>query len=178
MTRDELEHAIRAACDVAEDQEIWVFGSQAILAEYPDAPEQLRQSVEVDVSPRNHPERVDRIDGALGELSRFHETFGFFVHGIAIEAAALPPGWQDRAIPVSGRGSTPATGWCLEAHDLVASKLAAFRAKDREFARVLLVEDMISPTLLLERVGELPVTQDRRSRLLGWLESLVQNLGD
>lgn len=70
MTREEeeLEHAIRAACDVAEDQEIWVFGSQAILGEYPDAPERLRQSAEADVSPKNYPERVDQIDGALGEL--------------------------------------------------------------------------------------------------------------
>jgi len=41
MTRAELEHAIRAACDVAGDPEIWVFGSQAILGEHPDAPTRL-----------------------------------------------------------------------------------------------------------------------------------------
>jgi hypothetical protein len=38
MTREELVHAIRAACDVAQDPEVWVFGSQAILGQYPDAP--------------------------------------------------------------------------------------------------------------------------------------------
>ena len=53
MTRAELEHAIRAACDVAGDDEIWVFGSQAILGEHPDAPPDLLQSMEVDVAPRN-----------------------------------------------------------------------------------------------------------------------------
>jgi hypothetical protein len=31
MTREQLEHAIRAACEVSEDSEIWIFGSQAIL---------------------------------------------------------------------------------------------------------------------------------------------------
>jgi len=31
MTRDQLEHAIRAACDVSKDAELWIFGSQAIL---------------------------------------------------------------------------------------------------------------------------------------------------
>lgn len=31
MTRSQLEHAIRAACEVANDTELWVFGSQAIL---------------------------------------------------------------------------------------------------------------------------------------------------
>jgi hypothetical protein len=53
MTRDELEHAIRAACDVTDDDEAWVFGSQAILGQYEDASEELRMSVEVDIAPVN-----------------------------------------------------------------------------------------------------------------------------
>jgi hypothetical protein len=53
MTREQLEHAIRAACEVSEDSEIWIFGSQAILGEFPNAPEELRASVEVDVQPKN-----------------------------------------------------------------------------------------------------------------------------
>jgi hypothetical protein len=52
MTRDELEHAIRAACEVAEGAEVWVFGSQAILGQFPDAPTELRQSAEADVAPK------------------------------------------------------------------------------------------------------------------------------
>src|SRR5688572_31372722 len=80
MTRYQLEHAIRAACDVSGDTEVWVFGSQAILGEHPDAPAGLRRSVEVDLAPRNFPERVDEIDGVLGELSLFHETHEFYVH--------------------------------------------------------------------------------------------------
>ena len=71
MNRDQLEHAIRAACDVSEDCELWVFGSQAILGEFPNAPESLRASIEVDVQPKNQPDAVNAIDGALGELSLF-----------------------------------------------------------------------------------------------------------
>jgi hypothetical protein len=37
MTREQLEHAIRAACDVTGDNEVYVFGSQAILGQYPEA---------------------------------------------------------------------------------------------------------------------------------------------
>ena len=48
MTREQLEHAIRAACEVSEDSEIWIFGSQAILGEFPDAPEDLRASIEIE----------------------------------------------------------------------------------------------------------------------------------
>ena len=58
MSRDQLEHAIRAACDVSGDTEVWVFGSQAILGEHPDAPESLRMSVEADIAPKNLPDRV------------------------------------------------------------------------------------------------------------------------
>ena len=68
MTREQLEHAIRAACDVANDTELLVFGSQSILGEHPDAPNDLKASVEVDLQPRNKPDAIDRVDGALGEL--------------------------------------------------------------------------------------------------------------
>lgn len=96
MNREQLEHAIRAACDVSGDRELFVFGSQAILGQFPDADEQLRRSIEVDLSPKNKPETIDRINGALGENSAFHQTHGFYVHGVSVETAALPEGWKER----------------------------------------------------------------------------------
>ena len=59
MNRNQLEHAIRAACDVAGDTELFVFGSQAILGGFPDAPEILRRSIEVDVQPKNFLENTE-----------------------------------------------------------------------------------------------------------------------
>ncbi|MCC5933715.1 MAG: hypothetical protein LAT75_11615 [Candidatus Cyclonatronum sp.] len=94
MNREQLEHAIRAACTVSEDEELIVFGSQAILGQYPDAPPELRRSVEVDVSPVNKPEAVDKIDCALGENSPFHKTHGFYVHGVPVETTVLPKDWK------------------------------------------------------------------------------------
>ena len=114
MTREQLEHAIRAACDVANDTELIIFGSQAILGEHPDAPPDLRASVEVDIQPLNRPEAVDLIDGNLGELSLFHETHGFYVHGVSIESATLPCGWEGRTIPVQHAQATRGNvGHCL-----------------------------------------------------------------
>lgn len=69
MTFQQLLHAMRAACEVSGDNELWIFGSQAIPGVYPEAPEDLCTSIEVDVQPRNFPERTMIIDGALGELS-------------------------------------------------------------------------------------------------------------
>lgn len=128
MTREELEHAIRAACEVAEDDAVYVFGSQAILGQFPDAPPALRQSMEADVAPKHRVDRVDNIDGAIGELSAFHHEFGFYVHGLPIEAARLPDGWEDRVIAVCHPVEHGAKQGC-------ASKLMTWRrASWRRFA--------------------------------------------
>ncbi|RJQ51527.1 MAG: hypothetical protein C4530_19975 [Desulfobacteraceae bacterium] len=177
MTRDQLEHAIRAACDVSGDTELWIFGSQAILGEFPNAPESLRASLEVDIQPKNCPERTDVIDGALGELSQFHQAHGFYVHGIAIESATFPHGWEKRTIhvsdPVSTRGNS---GLCVEAHDLAASKLVAYREKDKEFVRTLLIEKMIDPSILTKRIRLLEVKGPLRERLINWVEISAKEL--
>lgn len=172
MTREELEHAIRAACDVAGDDAVYVFGSQAILGQFPDAPPALRQSVEVDVAPVSSLDRVDDIDGSLGEGSQFHATFGYYVHCLPIEEAAkLPAGWKDRVVTLrDAAGTLGKTGLCLEVHDLAASKLAAFRDKDRDFVRVLLVEKLIHPRTLATRIRTMDVSGDVRERCLRWAE--------
>lgn len=54
MRRTELEHVIRAAADVAGDNELVIVGSQAILGQFPDAPESMLVSREADIYPRNH----------------------------------------------------------------------------------------------------------------------------
>ena len=128
MTREQLEHAIRAACDVAQETELYIFGSQAILGQYPDAPELLRMSVEADVAPKNFPDRADMIDGNLGELSMFHETHGFYVHGLQITAATLPAGWESRTIKVQSRGTR-------EKHRLVSGRTRLGGEQTRSVSR-------------------------------------------
>jgi hypothetical protein len=174
MTREELEHAIRAACDVAKETEVYVFGSQSILGQYPDAPEALRMSAEADMAPKNFPDRADLIDGSLGELSMFHDTHGFYVHGLDISAATLPAGWKERTIRVQSRATRQNIGWCLEGHDLAASKLVAFRDKDREFVRVLITERMVSSDELAARIRMLPAGDT--DRLLAWVKITAAEL--
>jgi len=179
MRYDQLEHAILAACDVSGDTELLVFGSQAILGSCPDAPESLRASVEVDIQPKNRPEMTDDVDGALGQDSQFHATHGFYVHGISIESSTLPEGWSNRTIevshPIRTRGNR---GLCLEAHDLAASKLVAYREKDRIFVATLLDERLIEWQTLLERIGTLPVESRTRERLKKWVEITVAEIDD
>jgi hypothetical protein len=182
MTRDQLEHAIRAACDVAEDSEVYVFGSQAILGQFPEAPEALCQSAEADMAPVHAITNVDLIDAMLGLDSHFHRQFGFYVHGVPITAAVLPAGWERRAIPVQNANTREMIGWCIEAHDLAASKLVAHRVKDLDFVRVLLGEDLVRARKLRLRITQLPATPGRldeahRARLLNWLAGALADIG-
>ena len=178
MTREQLEHAIRAACDIIGDDEVYVFGSQAILGTYPDAPAVLLRSIEVDISPRKRVERAEAIN-SIGEESMFHRTFGFYVHGIPItESATLPRGWQQRTICISNANTNGRKGHCLDGHDLAASKLVAHRDKDRDFVRELLGERMISSRKLVSRIRLLPVEAKQRERLVQWVHVTVRDLAE
>jgi len=94
MTRAALEHLLRAASAITNEREFVVIGSQAILGPLPAAPEALLVSIEADLYPRYAPEKADLIDGAIGELSMFHQTYGYYAHGVDDTTAVLPAGWQ------------------------------------------------------------------------------------
>lgn len=151
MTRSELEHLIRAAGAIADDREIVVIGSQAVLGQFPDAPATLLASMEADVYPRNRPERADLIDGAIGEGSHFHEQFGYYAQGVGAATATLPKGWQKRLVLVKNANTGGIAGLCLEVHDLAISKYVAGREKDLSFTSALARHAMTRKETLLER---------------------------
>jgi hypothetical protein len=47
----------------------------------------LLTSQEADIYPLGDPAKSDLIDGTIGELSPFHETFGYYAHGVGPETA-------------------------------------------------------------------------------------------
>ena len=101
MRREDLEHLIRAAGGVTGSRRIVVIGSQAILGQFPqNAPPRTTLSVEADLLPLDAPEKWELVTGSLGELSPFHDTFGYFGDGVSLDTATLPKGWQDRPIRI------------------------------------------------------------------------------
>lgn len=155
MDRLQLEHVIRASADVTGELEIVVVGSQAILGSVPDPPEELTRSMEADVFPKDHPELADQIDGNLGEFSMFHETYGYYAHGVGPETVKGPQGWLDRLVPVTARtlDGRQARGLCLEKHDLVLAKAAAGRERDWEFVEDAMRHALLDPAVLRRRMG-------------------------
>jgi len=173
MNRFQLEHVIRAAAGNANVRDIVVIGSQAILGKHPEAPAELLQSMEADVFPLDAPERSIVIDGAMGELSLFHETFGYYAHGVDESTAVLPLDWKARLVRIENENTMGARGWCLEAHDLAVSKLAASREKDLEYVRALVRLGLVEPAIVRLRLAETPaLTPSARalanSRLESW----------
>jgi hypothetical protein len=165
MTREQLEHVLRAAAAIAQENSLVVVGSQAVLLPFPNAPQALLASREVDLYPALHPQRADLIDGAIGAMSSFDETFGYHADGVGPETAVMPADWMDRArLYYIGE----VTAICPDLHDLAVSKCAAGRDKDAEFVRVLLKERMIEAEILLQRIELLDDAAYAVGSILAW----------
>ena len=152
MKRSDLEHLIRAAGRIAGERELVIIGNQAVLGQFPDAPPALTRSMEADMYPRTRPDLADRVDGAIGEGSRFHEEFGYYAQAVAPDTATLPRGWGRRLIRIENANTGGYAGLCLEVHDLAISKYVAGREKDLEFTRELARHEMTKNETLLARL--------------------------
>ncbi len=155
MKRADLEHVIRAAGSIANVRELIIIGSQSILATFPDPPPELTVSLEADLYPADAPEKADLIDGSIGEKSPFHETFGYYAHGVRPETATVPSGWKARLVPIRNQNTNDITGRCLSVPDLVISKLAAGRPKDFDFVRAAFRHKLLEEADLRPLLAEL-----------------------
>lgn len=93
MKWEQLTHVLRASAAITQDTSFVVIGSQAVLLSHPNAPAELLLSNEVDLYPALRPERADLIEGAIGQLSMFHDTFGYHADGVGPETAKMPADW-------------------------------------------------------------------------------------
>ena len=183
MRRDQLEHAIRTACQITGALEVIVVGSQAILGTYDETqlPRAATMSVEIDVLPiadtDQETERLaDLIEGVAGEFSPFEQTHGFSIDGVDMTTSALPAGWRDRLVRVQNAntaapsGNPQFTGWCLDKEDLCVAKLCALREKDQNFVAALLDIGLVDASTIAARLPTVPEQfQPGSVRVLSWL---------
>jgi hypothetical protein len=185
MRRDQLEHAIRTACQIIGRSEVIVVGSQAILGTFPEdrLPADATMSIEVDILPiaddnRETARLADLIEGVAGEFSPFEQLHGFSIDGVDLETSVLPEGWRDRLVKVQNpntagpTGEPQFTGWCLDKEDLCVAKLCAFREKDRNFVAALLHTQLVDVQTILTRLSRVQ-TRHRAAadRATAWCES-------
>ncbi len=171
MNRKQLEHIVRASGSISGCRDLVIIGSQALLGACPDAPPELLTSMEADLYPADDPGKAELIDGCIGELSPFHETFGYYAHGVGPETARLASGWKARLVRVENANTGGAIGWCLAPVDLAISKLLAGRPKDIEFVRQMLRLRLVTEPTIMGMLGELAPEDSATAE--GYLRSAI-----
>ena len=179
MKRSELEHLIRAAGAITQEESLVIIGSQSILGAYPDAPAIFLESREADMFPKNNPAKGEILD-AIGEESAFDKNFGYYIQWVDESTATLPKGWKGRLVKVKNENTGGATGYCLDPLDLIASKLAAGRPKDHIFAEAFVEYGLGTTEEIAERIKLLPeggsLIRQPEGKILVWLEGLSKRL--
>lgn len=173
MTREELEHIIRAAGTILHEDKVIVIGSQSILGTHTDGlPPVAQWSMEADILPLDDPDghKADLIDGTIGRESSFHHLHGIYGDGVRETTSVLPRGWRDRLVPISGRNTNGITGYCLEPHDLLIAKYIAGRDKDLSFCASIVASGFVDKEVLLARMAEIKCSPATRSLVAGRIE--------
>lgn len=183
MRRDQLEHAIRTACQIIGHPAVVVVGSQAILGTFAEdkLPLEATMSIKIDILPiandnADTARLADLIEGVAGEWSPFEEQHGFSIDVVDCETRVLPEGWRDRLVRVQNAntaapaGAPQYTGWCLDKEDLCAAKLCAFREKDQNFVAALLDAQLVDAEIIAQRLAAVPKRHHPAAqRALAWL---------
>jgi len=174
VSRADLLHAIRASTRIINQTHVIIIGSQAALAlwDEDDLPPEATMSTEIDVCPLHDDDAeslADKLDGAIGELSSFHDTHGFYIQGVGRHTALLSPGWVERLVPVAADATSGHTGLCLEVHDLCAAKLLANRLKDHVYVAAMIDEMFVDPNVVWDRIVATPTDPARIDTSKSWL---------
>jgi hypothetical protein len=163
MRKRELEAALRAAARVARESEFLIIGSQALHAHCRRPPAEVLLSQECDLYPKTHPQAANLLDTELGRKSAFARRNGFYVDVVAPGLATLPEGWERR---LKRFRVGHITAFCLDLHDLLASKLAAGRPKDLELVGAMLKLRQSKVATLRNRIESFALESDRQKARL------------
>ncbi len=195
MKRKNLEHIIRAAGACASLDSLYIMGSQAILGEHPELDsvgmlgsqnynfklKEITESIllvseEADVLVPEDYRKAEMIEGAIGENSLFHENFGYYAQAIDETTCKLPDGWRKRLIPICNEGTNGVTGYCLETHDIIISKLVAGREKDIRYFQAACSLKILSKDKLLSRLDSTQnISDNDRERVRAVIQREITN---
>jgi hypothetical protein len=191
-TLADLERTVRAIATEFQTDTVFVIGSQAILADWPDAPPALTASPEIDAFPENAriwevsekskhpdmaPEASEHINALFGEGSQFHRTHGFFIDGVDDTTAKLPADWRRRAII---RNVEMPNGRTVRAivpspEDIVVSKLARLDEKDRDYIKAFHAARPLDPDVIEKRIRASGVGSAIEDRAISFIRELERD---
>ncbi len=159
--REDLLRAARSVAEHFSAERVIIVGSQAILLTWPDAPVVMKITPEIDIYPENNRdwearnpgfEASEEISVLFGEMSQFHERFGFYLDGVDENTARMPPDWLDHAetmeIDVYGRTAVVV---CSSVEDVIVAKLHRLAEKDVSFIKACAASRPMDRARILQR---------------------------
>jgi len=163
MNRGDIDRLLVEARRVINHSDYVIIGSLSVLGVVAQPPESMTQSIDVDLYPKNDPDRASEIADALGEGSEFEETFEYYADAVSPKLPTLPEGWDDRLIKVDFDSGV--TAWFLDPNDAAISKYARSGSRDREWIRAGLQAKILSLPTIEYRLQETVMETDERQRV-------------
>jgi hypothetical protein len=164
MKKRQVDHVLRAAGHIAGEKQFIIIGSQSLHGKWPDLADEIMKSIEVDLVAGKRGTRSEWLN-AIGHLSPFHESFGYYADPVDLATATLPKGWKGRLVNLPPGETEGVKGLCLEPHDLAIAKYAASREKDLIFTRELARRAIVSEARLLALLDQTSVAKELRERM-------------
>ena len=168
MKKSQLDHVLRAAKDCTGESKFIIIGSQSLHGKGIDVDEFL-VSAEADVYIPGKEAKTEILN-AIGEGSRFHESFGYYADPVDESTAILPRKWKGRLVNLPPGDTNGAKGLCLDPHDMAISKYIAGREKDLELLEALVRRRILDKGTLLERLDETPAEDRIKSLVKGRID--------
>ncbi len=169
MKKQQLDHVLRAAGRITGEKRFMIIGSQALHGSYPDLPDDIARSAEVDLIATANVDRTEWLN-VIGQDSPFHESFGYYADPVDETTATLPRGWKGRLIALALGETEGVQGMCLDPHDLAIAKYAAGRDKDHVFTRELARRRLVDRKKLLALVDKTSIDEAGRQRIRDFIE--------
>jgi uncharacterized nucleotidyltransferase DUF6036 len=170
MKKQQVDHVLRAAGEITGERQFIIIGSQSLHGKYPDIPDEILLSAEVDLIAKNDPKMTEALK-FIGVYSRFHETYGYYADPVDESTATLPKGWKGRLVNLPPGDTQGVSGLCLDPHDLAIAKYVARREKDIVFTRALAARGMVEKPQLLAFLAKTPIGAESRERIRSFIES-------
>jgi len=164
MKKREVDHVLRAAGRITGERQFIIIGSQSLHGKYPDLPDDLVRSFEVDLMALKKADRTEWLE-VIGAYSSFHESFGYYADPVDQKTATLPKGWKGRLVNLPPGDTDGVRGLCLDPHDLAIAKYVARPEKDIIFTGELARRGIVSQERLLYLLDQTPVGKDTRDRI-------------
>jgi hypothetical protein len=170
MKKQQVDQVLRAAGEITGEKQFIIIGSQSLHGKYPDLPDEILLSAEVDPIAKDQPEKTKALN-FIGVYSRFHETHGYYADPVDENSATLPKGWRARLVNLPPGDTHGVSALCLDPHDLAIAKYVARRENDIVFIRELAARGMVEKTRLLALLAKTPIDAEAREQIRGFIDS-------